>query len=187
MSRSNNDLGLLHVPKVSSLTFQRTLATGKIGFPRFSDGSPIMNPRRQGGGMHRREGSGDRKGTILKIFFSVFAIKHQGERQRRRGECSLPVEALTEDESLLGIKEAPSLIMPWWDASRLLRHSGSMGRHALERIQSEGPDTVKCLRKNLKYSALLAVKISTVALRECTPTPRPSNPSFIWDACLKCH
>lgn len=133
MSRSNNDLGLLHVPKVSSLTFQRTLATGTIGFPRFSDSSPITNPPRQGGGMHRGEGSGDRKGTILKIFFSVFAIKHQGERQRRRGECSLPVEALTEDESLRGIKEAPSLIMPWWDASRLLRRSGSTGRRVLER------------------------------------------------------
>lgn len=75
--------------------------------------------------MHHSEQSGNRTGTILKIFFSVFTIKHQGERQRREQEerkCSLAVEALTEDESFLGIKEVPSLIIPRWDASILICH-----------------------------------------------------------------
>lgn len=116
-SLSNDDFELLHMPNVASLTFQHTPATGKIGFLWFSDGIPIMKPGTQGERTHLSEGSGDRMGTTLKILFCVFAIKHQGERQRRRGKCSLPVEALTEDESFLGIKEAPSLIIPWWDAS----------------------------------------------------------------------
>jgi len=92
---------------------------------------------------HHSEQSGNRTGTILKIFFSFFTIKHQGKRQRRTGsekKCSLPVEALTEDESFLGIKEAPSLIIPWWDASIPIRHSHSAGCHTGggQRIQSEG-------------------------------------------------
>lgn len=96
--------------------------------------------------MHLSEGSGDRMGTILKIFFCVFTIKHQGERQRRRGKCSLPVEALTEDESFPGIKEAPSLIIPWWDASVPICHSRSAGcdTNGGQRIQGEGQSKLKC-------------------------------------------
>lgn len=39
------------------------------------------------------------------------------------------MEALTEDESLKGIKEAPSLIIPWWDASIPICHSYGAGCH----------------------------------------------------------
>lgn len=91
---------------------------------------------------HHSEESGNRMGTILKIFFpsspSNIKARDKGEREERK--CSLPVEALTEDESFLGIKEAPSLIIPWWDASIPIRHSHSAGCHTRggQRIQGEG-------------------------------------------------
>lgn len=103
-----------------------------------------MNAERRDAWRERRsEESGNGMGTILKIFFSIFAIKHQGKRQRRRGgerECSLPVEALTEDESFLEIKEAPPLIIPWWDASIPIHHRNSRGYQtkAGQRIQGRG-------------------------------------------------
>lgn len=48
------------MPKVASLTFQLTVATGKIGFLRFGDGVPITRPPTRGG---RDASRGDRTGT----------------------------------------------------------------------------------------------------------------------------
>ena len=55
------------------------------------------------------------------------------------------MEALTEDESLLGIKEAPSLIIPWWDASIPIHHSHGAGCHTRggQGIQGEGQNLLQ--------------------------------------------
>lgn len=104
-------------------------------------------------------------GTILKIFFfpppsSPSNIKARDKEEREERKCSLPVEALTEDESFPGIKEAPSLIIPWWDASIPACHSHGAGRHA------GGGQTLQGEGRNLSQSVLrmTAVKRKKILL-----------------------
>ncbi len=85
--------------------------------------------------MHHSEESGNRMGNILKILFpsSPSNIKARDKEEQEERKCSLAVETLTEDESFLRIKEAPSLIIPWWDASNPIPHS-----HRVECLTRDG-------------------------------------------------
>lgn len=73
-------------------------------------------------------------------------IKARNKEEQEERKCSLPVEASTEDESFLGIKEAPSLIIPWWDASIPICHSHGHSR-GVRRTQGEGQTSSQTNKK----------------------------------------
>lgn len=54
-------------------------------------------------------------GLYLRSFSSSLPsdIKARDKEEQEKRKCTLPVGTLTEDESFQGIKEAPSLIIPW--------------------------------------------------------------------------